>query len=71
MARRETRFLELAQLFRDMRHYFVGVGAFSFVINVLQFTAPLYMLQVYDRVLGSHNTTTLLMLTTWSSASFS
>ncbi|HNQ48119.1 type I secretion system permease/ATPase [Hydrogenophilus thermoluteolus] len=63
MAKKESRFPELAQLFTEMRRYFVGVGAFSFVINLLQFTAPLYMLQVYDRVLSSHNTTTLLVLT--------
>jgi len=63
MAKKENRFPELAALFRDMRQYFVGVGVFSFVINVLQLTAPLYMLQVYDRVLASQNETTLLMLT--------
>ncbi len=63
MAKKEDRFPELAQLFRDVRRYFYGVGAFSFVINLLQLTAPLYMLQVYDRVLSSQNETTLLMLT--------
>ncbi len=63
MPKKEDRFPELAALFRDMRSYFAGVGAFSFVINLLQLTAPLYMLQVYDRVLASQNETTLLMLT--------
>jgi PrtD family type I secretion system ABC transporter len=58
-----SRYPELAELFTEMRRFFIGVGAFSFAINLLQFTAPLYMLQVYDRVLGSHNTTTLLVLT--------
>ncbi|MBO6758460.1 MAG: type I secretion system permease/ATPase [Roseibium sp.] len=36
---------------------------FSFFINLLMFVGPLYMLQVYDRVLNSENETTLLMLT--------
>ena len=35
---------------------------FSFVINLLLFVAPLYMLQIYDRVLGTRNETTLLMI---------
>lgn len=36
---------------------------FSFFTNVLLFVGPLYMLQIYDRVLQSRNETTLLMLT--------
>jgi PrtD family type I secretion system ABC transporter len=36
---------------------------FSFFINVLALVSPLYMLQVYDRVLTSRNAFTLLMLT--------
>ncbi|MDB5474261.1 MAG: Type secretion system ATPase PrtD [Devosia sp.] len=36
---------------------------FSAAINILLFVGPLYMLQVYDRVLQSRNETTLLMLT--------
>ena len=39
------------------------VLAFSFFINLLALAAPLYMLQVFDRVLGSGNTDTLLFLT--------
>ncbi|MBB5278659.1 PrtD family type I secretion system ABC transporter [Rhizobium rosettiformans] len=35
---------------------------FSFAINMLLFVSPLYMLQIYDRVLGSRNETTLLMI---------
>lgn len=35
---------------------------FSFFINLLMFIGPLYMLQVYDRVLASRNETTLFML---------
>ncbi|MTH99870.1 type I secretion system permease/ATPase [Roseibium sp. RKSG952] len=36
---------------------------FSFFINLLMFVGPLYMLQVYDRVLTSRNDTTLILLT--------
>jgi ATP-binding cassette subfamily C protein/ATP-binding cassette subfamily C protein EexD len=36
---------------------------FSAAINILLFVGPLYMLQVYDRVLQSQNETTLIMLT--------
>lgn len=37
--------------------------AFGFVINLLYLVAPLYMLQVFDRVLSSQRIETLLMLT--------
>ncbi|OBX35933.1 hypothetical protein A8U91_00269 [Halomonas elongata] len=33
------------------------------MINLLMLVPPLYMLQVYDRVLASGNTTTLWLLT--------
>lgn len=36
---------------------------FSAAINILLFVGPLYMLQIYDRVLQSRNETTLVMLT--------
>ncbi len=42
---------------------FLAVAAFSFVVNLLMLTGPLYMLQVYDRVLGSRSLETLLGLT--------
>ncbi len=37
--------------------------AFSVVVNLLQLTGPLYMMQVYDRVLGSQSEATLIALT--------
>lgn len=40
----------------------VGVAVFSATINVLMLTGPLFMLQVYDRVLGSRSTSTLIVL---------
>ncbi|MDN0119502.1 type I secretion system permease/ATPase [Yersinia frederiksenii] len=40
-----------------------GIGLFTAVINLLMLAPAIYMLQVYDRVLASANTMTLLMLT--------
>lgn len=42
---------------------FATVIVFSFFINLLMFVSPLYMLQIYDRVITSRNVTTLLNLT--------
>ncbi|EPA3132669.1 TPA: type I secretion system permease/ATPase [Yersinia enterocolitica] len=39
------------------------IGLFTAVINLLMLAPAIYMLQVYDRVLASANTMTLLMLT--------
>jgi PrtD family type I secretion system ABC transporter len=39
------------------------VGLFSLGVNVLMLTAPLYMLQIYDRVLTSRSEETLIYLT--------
>lgn len=41
----------------------MSVAAFSLFINLLMLVPAIYMLQVYDRALGSSNPTTLLMLT--------
>lgn len=45
------------------RPVFVTAIVFSFFINLLMFVSPLYMLQVYDRVLSSRNETTLVGIT--------
>jgi len=45
------------------RFHFVSVGAFSGVANLLQLTVPLYMMLVFDRVLSSRSTDTLVFLT--------
>ena len=42
---------------------FATVVVFSFFINLLLFVSPLYMLQIYDRVISSRSETTLLSLT--------
>ena len=47
---------------RSSRGAFLGVGAFSAVVNALMLTGPLFMLQVYDRVLTSHSSATLAVL---------
>jgi ATP-binding cassette, subfamily C, bacterial len=45
------------------RSYFVTVAIFSLAINLLYLATPLYMLQMYDRVIPSSSTVTLVMLT--------
>ena len=39
------------------------VAFFSFIINILMLVGPIYMMQVYDRVLSSGSAATLLFLT--------
>ena len=53
---------ELRQALSALRGAFLGVGAFSACINLLLLAPAIYMLQVYDRVLSSHNELTLVML---------
>lgn len=53
----------LTRGFRATRPAFVTAIVFSFFINLLAFVGPLYMLQIYDRVLASRNYMTLLFLT--------
>ncbi len=52
-----------ARLLRASGGYFGTAGAFSLAINLLYLAGPLYMLQVYDRVVPSSSTVTLVMLT--------
>lgn len=54
---------ELTQVLLKFRQAFVGVGIFSFFINLLYLAPSIYMLQVYDRVLASRNYMTLVVLT--------
>ncbi len=53
----------LEETVRRMRRSFGLIGFFSFFINLLMLTAPLYMLQIYDRVLASGSQSTLVALT--------
>jgi PrtD family type I secretion system ABC transporter len=47
----------------DCRQHFVAAAAFSLLINILYLAPTLYMLQVYDRVVPTGGTTTLLFVT--------
>lgn len=53
------------------RGAFTGIALFSLFINILMLTGPLYMLQVYDRVLISGSAVTLLSLSILMVAMFS
>ena len=53
---------DLGQVRASLRHLFVIVGLFSFLVNLLLLTGPLYMLHVYDRVLPSGAEQTLVAL---------
>ena len=59
----EAGFQELRAARRKNRHLFWTVGLFSVFANLLMLTGPIYMLQVYDRVLGSGSLATLVALT--------
>src|SRR5436190_1134675 len=54
---------ELMLLIKGCRSHFATAAAFSLAINLLYLAGPLYMLQVYDRVMSSGSEVTLLMLT--------
>ncbi|ETW12108.1 type I secretion system ATPase [Roseivivax marinus] len=58
----ERGYEELRKVRRESRPYYWFVGIFSFFVNMLMLTGPLYMLQVYDRVLGSRSIATLVAL---------
>ncbi|MEX0278955.1 MAG: ABC transporter transmembrane domain-containing protein, partial [Ruegeria sp.] len=47
----------------SLRKGFFAVAVFSLFLNLLMLAGPLYMLQVYDRVLTSQNVDTLIALT--------
>ena len=52
----------LRRAFSDLRGLFLGAAAFSLLVNLLMLTGPLFMLQVYDRVLTSRSEATLAAL---------
>ena len=47
---------------KDCRQAFWSVALFSAVVNMLMLAGPLYMLQIYDRVLSSRSVPTLVAL---------
>lgn len=54
---------ELAEAIYHCRASFKAAAFFSLFINMLLLFPSIYMMQVYDRVLGSSSTSTLIMLT--------
>ena len=61
---------ELRAARSDQRGLLWAVGIFSVFVNLLLLTGPLYMLQVYDRVLGSRSEATLVALSLLAAALF-
>ena len=55
--------LPLKQALAESRRGFLWIGAFGLFVNLLVLTSPIYMMQVFDRVLTSGRTETLVMLT--------
>lgn len=53
----------LNRVVQGCRKAFIAVGLFSLAINLLMLTVPIYMMQMYDRVIASGNVDTLLVLT--------
>ncbi|NMJ44027.1 type I secretion system permease/ATPase [Roseomonas sp. JC162] len=53
----------LARAMAACRRQLMAVGVFSGVVNMLQLTVSLYMMQVFDRVLATRNVNTLVYLT--------
>ena len=53
----------LSRAYGRFRAVLATVMVFSLAVNALMFVGPLYMLQIYDRVLASRNEYTLLALT--------
>ena len=52
------------------RGAFLAVALFSLCVNLLMLTVPLYMLQVFDRVLSSRSEETLIMLSIVAGGAF-
>ncbi len=53
---------EISQVYQASRATLIAAGIFSCLVNILMLTGPLFMLQVYDRVLTSGSVPTLVAL---------
>ena len=54
--------VNVSEVLRSLRSAFWGIGLVSMLINVLMLTGPLFMLQIYDRVLASGSVPTLIVI---------
>jgi PrtD family type I secretion system ABC transporter len=54
---------EIRQALAALWPHFASAGGFSSAINLLYLSSPLYLMQVYNRVLVSENISTLVLLT--------
>src|SRR5512143_1862402 len=61
--RGETPAPPLKEALKACTQGFAALFVFSMAINILVLASPLYMMQLYDRVLSSRSTDTLIMLT--------
>ena len=61
---------ELSAALARCRHALIGIGVFTAAINLLQLTGPLFMLEVYDRVLPGRSVPTLLAISILALAMF-
>jgi ATP-binding cassette subfamily C protein len=59
---KRNRNLSVADAIRTCRSAFWGIFVISAVLNILMLTGPIFMLQVYDRVLSSSSVPTLVVL---------
>ena len=53
---------EIRAALAESRRLFAAIGLFSAFVNLLMLTGPLFMLQIYDRVLTSRSEATLVAL---------
>src|SRR5262245_11201349 len=60
---RPTRHPDVGAALKECRRAFSSIAVFSAVVNILMLAGPLYMLQIYDRVLASRSVPTLVALT--------
>ena len=54
---------EIGKILHESRRWFIAIGIFSVFVNILMLTGPIYMLQVYSRVITARSEETLVALT--------
>lgn len=53
----------IGNVLHRIRNVFIGAGVFSLFINIAMLNSPLFMMQIYDRVMASQSRETLFFLT--------